>query len=356
MFIVCSSAVDAAGDSKLPLKRLSLNDTSWGQFVQQRVDATPFHLQQWANLLAECYGFSGLVLVQADESGSIRAGIPLLAPPRLPGRPRRLVSLPFTDALVPLGDPADQLALAASIEAALDELSADRIEFRGEVHGARMSAPHAVIHTLTLDPDPDVILAGLTKGKRRDVRASQRNALSWRHADSEQDLTDIYYRLHLETRRRLGVPSQPKRFFRLLWQRLIEPGHGFAILVEENGVPVAGAVFLTANGTIVYKYSASATERRGQLPNDLMIWSAIAEACERGFTTFDFGRSELVAGGLRDFKARWGAVEAPLVYSSIGAEGADEGSTTPGRIAGVIRRSPMWVTRATGELFYRFAA
>jgi CelD/BcsL family acetyltransferase involved in cellulose biosynthesis len=338
------------------LQRLSLDDASWRRFVESRSDATPFHLPEWAGVLADCYALSGLVLVETDRTGSITAGLPLLAPPRVPGRTRRLVSLPYTDAVAPLVDTGAEAELAAAIEAELAELSVAGVDIRGDLHGAKASEPHAVIHTLALTPDPEAILAAMTKGKRRDVRAAQRNDLTLRRGESERDLTEVYFGLHLETRRRLGVPSQPKRFFRLLWQRLIEPGHGFVLLVEESRVPVAGAVFLTANGTIVYKFSASATKRRSQLPNDLLIWSAIAESCEEGFTTFDFGRSDLFAQGLREFKTRWGAVERPLVYSSIGQQGLDEARRTPGKVAAVLRRAPTWVTRAAGELLYRYAA
>jgi CelD/BcsL family acetyltransferase involved in cellulose biosynthesis len=339
----------------LSLKHLSLDDAEWHGFVRSRADATPFHHPAWASLLSDCYGLSGFVLALTDGAGSITAGIPLLAPPRLPGRPRRLVSLPFTDALDPLVAPGEGPLLAASIDAARRELGVARIELRGAMEGARPSELHAVIHRLALDIDPDLILAGFSKGKRRDVRASQHKNLTTRRAETERDLTEIYYRLHLGTRRRLGVPSQPKRFFRLLWERIIEPGHGFVLIVQEGRIPVASAVFLVGNGTIVYKYSASDVNRRGENPNVLLVWSAIRDACEEGLTTFDFGRSELFATGLRYFKTGWGALEEPLVYSSIG-EGESGDSGTPGIIGNVLRRSPTWVTRISGELLYRFVA
>lgn len=346
-----------SADRRLDLKQLALDSPDWRCFVGGRAEATPFHDPGWAALLAEVYGFSGSVLAQLDAGGAISAGIPVLAAPRLPGRPRRLVSLPFTDVLEPLVDPADAASLAATLDAARDELGADRIELHGDLAGARHGPSQAVIHTLALQPDPDLIFAALSKGKRRDVRAAERNDLVLRRAEEKRELTETYFGLHLQTRRRLGVPSQPKRFFELLWERVIAPGGGFVLIVHEGRFPVAGAVFLTGNGTVVYKYSASDSRRRGQLPNTLLVWAAIRDACEQGFRRFDFGRSELEAAGLRHFKAGWGAVEEPLVYSAIG--GGDDGSSdaaTPGIVGRVLRRSPTWVTRATGELLYRFAA
>src|SRR5581483_10518350 len=173
---------------------------------------------------------------------------------------------------------------------------------------------------------------------------------------SEREMTEAYYRLHLETRLRLGVPSQPRRFFRLLWQRLVGVGGGALYLVYDGRAAVAGAVFLASNRTMVYKYSAWDARRRPGLANDLLLWTAIRSACEQGFATFDYGRSDLGAEGLRRFKSRWGAVERPLVYSSVGARAAADASHTPSMVGSVIRRSPLWVTRVSGALLYRYAA
>lgn len=342
-------------DPALDLKQLQLDDPEWLRFVRGHPGSGPFHDPAWAMLLAETYGLSGFVLVQEDEAGSIRAGVPLLSPRQLPRRPRRLISLPFTDNLDPLVEPTAAAGLVDALEAARRELGVARIELRGALEGAHASQSHAVLHTLALGSDPDAILAACSKTKRRDVRAFERRELSIERATSARDLTETYFRLHLDTRRRLGVPSQPKRFFRLLWDRIIEPGHGFVLLVHEGRTPVAGGVFLTGNRTVVYKYSGSDAKHRAQRPNVLLLWSAILQGCEQGFTLFDFGRSERSAAGLRAFKSEWGAVEEPLVYSVIGEHGSDEAGT-PGVVATILRRSPTWVTRVTGELLYRFAA
>ncbi len=192
--------------------------------------------------------------------------------------------------------------------------------------------------------------------RRRNVRLSEQNGLTIRRAQSERDITEAFYGLHLETRRRLGVPAQPKRFFRLLWERIIEGGRGFALIVQRGPVPVASAVFLVGNGITVYKYGASDVRYLDQKPNDLLMSSAIRDACQEGCSSFDFGRSDLSAAGLRAFKSSWGAEEEPLVYSTIGAGDQDDVSSAAGLMGGVLRHTPSWVTRAVGELLYRYAA
>ena len=69
---------------------------------------------------------------------------------------------------------------------------------------------------------------------------------------------ETFYRLHLQTRRRLGVPVQPRRFFALLLERVIRTGLGFVLTAHRDNVPVAGALFCAWNGTVMCKYSARA--------------------------------------------------------------------------------------------------
>ena len=343
-------------DPTLRLKQIPLDDSRWHEFVRSRSDATPFHHPVWASLLAECYGLSGFVLTQSGESGTITAGIPVLEPPRLPRRPRRLVSLPFTDALPPLVDPDAARTFTVAADAFRRDAGAARIELRGTLEGARPADVQAVTHLLALTGDPAEVARGFSKDKLRNTRVAERKGLTVRRAESERDLTEAFFDLHVATRRRLGVPTQPKRFFRLLWTRLIEPGHGFVLVVEHGTTPVGGGVFLAGNGVVVYKFSATDAAWQAQKPNDLMLWTAIRDSCLEGFSSFDFGRSDLAGAGLRAYKSSWGAVEEPLVYSTIGEGEAGESPGETGILGSVLRRSPIWVTRATGELLYRYAA
>jgi hypothetical protein len=62
--------------------------------------------------------------------------------------------------------------------------------------------------------------------------------------------------------------------------------------------------------------------------------------------------------GLREFKSGWAGVEEPLVCATLAdAESAPEGSGCAlGAARVLLLRSPAWVCRASGELFYRYAA
>jgi hypothetical protein len=87
------------------------------------------------------------------------------------------------------------------------------------------------------------------------------------------------------------------------------------------------------------------------------LWTAIKWGCENGYHTFDFGRTDLSDEGLRAFKNGWGTREEPLVYSVITDRPPQPSSGRLKRsMAAVIQRSPTWVCRLIGELFYQYAA
>jgi CelD/BcsL family acetyltransferase involved in cellulose biosynthesis len=335
---------------------LALDDDRWLTFVRSREDADPFHHPAWALLLQECYGMHGFVLASTDAAGEVEAGVPVLVPPRVPGRGRRWVSLPFTDALTPLMAAARAPRLAEELDQARRERGVARLELHGLLPGALPLPSGAVTHVLALDPDPERIATRFSSATVRNARQGKQRGIVVRPAETEHDVSSTYYRLHVGTRRRLGVPVQPRRFFRLLWSRVLDKGLGFALIAEQAGTPIAGAVFLDWNGTVVYKYGASDSAYWNLRPNNVLFLDAICSSCVEGHRRFDFGRSEVEAEGLRRFKASWGAEELPLVYSVLGDRPPSRLGEGGKALEPILRRSPAWVTRTVGELLYRYAA
>jgi CelD/BcsL family acetyltransferase involved in cellulose biosynthesis len=338
------------------MKLLSLDDSAWMEFVAARPDASIFHHPAWAGLLADCYGYPVRVVALTGSGETVTAGLPMIDVSRPLGR-RRWISLPFTDCCPALaGTDPDELLSALVDFAASRKL--DALELRGALPSHRMVQSEAafVRHTLALSADTRPTWDGLWKNHRRNVRIAERAGVRIERGAAASDL-DVFYRLHLQTRRRLGVPVQPRRFFRLLGERILADGLGFVLTAYSGDVPVAAAIFGAWNGTLVYKYSAR-DERYAKLDaNYLLLWTAIEWGSKNGFHTFDLGRTDLDQSQLRSFKSGWGAREEPLSYSWI----ADAPiNLAPRRLEGamsvVIRRSAPWVCRTVGELFYRYAA
>ena len=336
---------------------LDIEDPRWLAFVSASALATPFHHPAWARLLTECYRFSAFALA-IEQHGVIAGGLPVTEVKRPLGA-RRWVSLPFTDHCAPLVAEGDTEGFLAEATQQADRAGIRQIEVHAPLEGSGIHLrPEGVIHTLHLSPDPQVVRRSFHKSQViRNINRAEKGPITLRRGDSAPDLTEVYYGLHVRTRRKQGVPVQSRRFFELLWKQMLSRGLGFVLLAYAGTTPIAGAVFLAWNGTVTYKYGASNPAYLPLRPNHLIMWEAIRWSCENGFRTFSFGRSDLDNRGLRDFKSGWGSQEEELRYSGIGGDplGVPMAGML-GALAVVIRHSPLWVTRSLGEILYPFVA
>jgi len=340
------------------LDRLDLGDERWTSFVVGRSERTPFHLPEWAKLLCECYGYRAFALSVADSADGVQAGMPVVERRSPLTRRRRWISLPFTDYCAPLvAMPEAAGALAAAVEEAYADGQVGRIEVRAPLpfeSGDNISA--AVRHTLPLAADADTVLARVSKSEAQHAARAKRKGVTIREAASAGDVDRIFYGLQLDTRHRLGVPIQPRRFYTLLWHRMLRPGHGLLLLAYHEGVPIAGAIFLRASETIVWKYGASLRSHWSLRANPLILWTAIEHGCATGARLLDFGRTDLSHDSLLVFKRSWGTDEVPLVYSVLGERQRSRSDKPRLAAERVIRHAPPWVCRVAGEMLYKYAS
>src|ERR1051326_2557199 len=259
------------------LNEVGLDDPLWLEFVSGQAEATAFHHPAWASFVSEAYGYPARALLLADSSGSVRAGLPVLTASR-PVLGQTWVCLPFTDYCPPLA--VDDTALE-DLSVALADWQARyrrKLRVRAPLPPSAGLVPDeaaAVRHTLQLAAPPETLFRGFKKTQvQQCIVKAERAGVVVRRAESLADMRQ-YYQLHLATRHRLGAPAQPRRFFDLLWERLLDRGLGFVLLAEHAGACIAGAVFLGWNGTLLYKYSASDSRHWQLRPNNLVLWTAI---------------------------------------------------------------------------------
>ena len=260
---------------------LPLNDPAWLEFVLSHPAASPFHLPAWAGLIADCYGFEAFVLAVRDTDGEILAGAPTVAVQFPLGR-LRWVSLPFSDycPVLTRTDVVDDDVVDKLREHVLAS-NARELEVRAGLSAAddlhRIEVGYQ--HVLQLTESP----AGLhpNKGHRYSRNRAIRNGVVVTRGTTAQDLA-TFYRLHTLTRRRHGVPVQPRRFLDLIRDRMIARGNGFVATASLDGDIVASAVYLSHNGTLVAKYHASDPDRQdtgGGYPID---WEMMVGRLYRG--------------------------------------------------------------------------
>jgi len=174
------------------------------------------------------------------------------------------------------------------------------------------------------------------------------------HTDNEG--INIFYNLHLKIRKQHGAPIQPKSFFYNLKKDLFENNLGFVLIAYIENKPVSAVVFLQYNKKIIYKYSASDYNYIKYKPNNIVLASAIKYACENGFKIFDFGISDKKNDGLIKFKSGWGTVQEDVAYTYLDNNKFSESKTGRNKILKtIIQKSPKFVCRILGELFYKYA-
>ncbi|HEY7200749.1 MAG TPA: GNAT family N-acetyltransferase [Candidatus Dormibacteraeota bacterium] len=341
------------------LKELDPASAEWAALAAGTPEATAFHHPAWTRALADAYGHRSTVLALLGAGGRVDAAA-VLARVRRP-RQSAWVALPFADHCPVLARDAGSRDRFADCLAAWGARQGVPVEVRGgiPVMPGWPEATIAVRHVLPLDGDATAQRARIHATHAKRLRQAEGRGLGVRLGRSKADVAD-FYRLHVATRRRLGVPVQPRAFFEAIWRHLIAAGLGIVALAEPpGGPPVAGAVVLAWNRTAIMKFQASDAAAWRFRPNHLVYWTAIRWAAEAGNLRFDLGRTDAGDDGLLQWKAGWGAEGIPLRYSrTAGPAAAGAGGEGPlaAAMRHVIRRSPAFVCRGLGALLYRYAA
>jgi hypothetical protein len=327
---------------------------AWLRFVESHPDATIFHHPAWLRLLERQYGFHIHALCVARE-GCISSGVPFCELSGLRRRRPRLVCLPFSDFCGPLSSlPAEQRCLLDHLRAYAEPINAT-IEIRDTLREPGFRPGTALwSHVTNISCSPEELFIQLQKRVQRSIKKAREGGLhtAIRH---DEEAMEIFYALHLKTRKRQGVPIQPRSYFSRLHAFIVQRRLGFVAVTGTEYRSMSAAVFCGFGKSLVYKYGASDPRYHDRGANHLMFWEAICEARKQGFSFLDFGRTDPSHDGLRAFKRGWHTLETVKTYSympnaptSILFDVVNKRLVAP-----VIRRAPAFVCRVAGELLYR---
>ena len=193
------------------------------------------------------------------------------------------------------------------------------------IHGGAGSSPPAVgdvlaatTHTLDLERGFDHLWETCFSSKNRNsCRKADRAGVAVARATTTTDV-EAYHGLYAAASRRWGYDTPPYPVS--LFTALHASGYAEVWLATLDGVAVAGALMLIGSQDVLYWSGAMDREHQGLAPSNVVLRDAIADACRRGFSTFDFGASGELTG-VSKFKASFGATERS--YSTISLERFD---------------------------------
>jgi hypothetical protein len=305
--------------------------------------------------LCKTYGHKPLAFC-CSRRGQPRALVPLVeVASRFTGT--RGVSLPFTDfcALLFFRD-CDPGVILENLCAFAQIRDWKWFEIRGKL-GSNLPPQSSLTfygHSLDLRGGADTLFANFSACVRRAIRRAEQSGLTVNLSTSKAAVHD-FYRLHVSTRRRHGLPPQPFAFFRNIHREVIEPGWGFTVLAKRASKPVAGAIFFCTATKAVFKFGASEERYWSLRPNNLVMWRAIQELTRRDIAMLHLGRTTRGDEGLRRFKLGWGAVEEPINYFRFSVTSnawAMRADNALGIHNSLFKRLPLLVNRLIGAAIY----
>lgn len=344
-------------------------DARWDAFVRRQKASTAYHLGAWTKVLRGAYGYRPRYIALETPPGELASVMPLFY-----GRgvwtKARLTSMPVARLAGPLGGSEDQqAALLEHVCTLVDASRVQRLVMRSTAADYVRCCPRLdrfvdqPTWRVALPEDEDSLRAQLrasSKNVARSIVKAEKAGVTVREAGESADLRR-FYSLYLKTMRKHG--ALPRSFRQLaLARRHLGPEVFKLFVAELDGEILAGGVFHAFGDTLELLYNASEPGSSGYAPNFALYFSSMRWAVESGFRTFDFGGA-LEGTSLGDFKRRWGAEPVAIwryeyPTSAGAANGADArptvSATDSSRLAPLLQRSPLALTRLLGTAAYRY--
>jgi lipid II:glycine glycyltransferase (peptidoglycan interpeptide bridge formation enzyme) len=270
---------------------------------------------------------------------------------------KRWVALPFSDHCSPLvQNKKDIKSFTIELINTCKAINIPKLEIRHylpSMEGLSSGDSH-FIHYLNLVDKPENIFKRFRKkGVQYCIKKAAKLGIDIKQSRELESLM-TFYNLHLMTRKKHGVPIQPKKYFLKFWEHLICKRMGFVMLANYGGKAIAGAVFLHSNKSLIYKYGANDPAYMSLYATHALLWEAIQWGCRSGYHVMDWGKTEKSNQGLRNFKRGWGTYEKKIEYSYIGEfpkKYTLGGNNKIGEY--FIRKSPACVGRIIGAMLYK---
>lgn len=331
----------------------SVSDDEWRAFVATRADATVYHTPDWRPV-ASAIGHRSLPIAVRDSRGAVAGVLPLFEVGS--ARSRRLTAVPLRDRGGPLG--VDAEATVRLMRAAADvaaERGAGRVTLRSHVPllaeaeaAGYVESRYHVTTLVDLRGGEDAVAKAVKGSARRSAVHGQEAGLAFRWGTGLDDLR-AFYGLFLRTRRKLGVPPYPWRFFSAMHDHL-GPDVARVAIASHDGRDVAAVLLLAHGDRVIDGYAASDERYLSLQPNDFLIWSVLGSLAREGFATFDFGASSPHQTGLLFFKEKWGGRHVDLYTYDFPAAAPARDSNRPeyDRVRAAWARLPLWATRMLG--------
>ena len=325
----------------------------WRTALGRLPGASFYHSETWIDAIATAYKLK-LEVATLQRQGQLRAAAVFARSKKLFST--RLVSLPFSDSAVPLA--TDDESRAELLCEVIDSYPNASIEVRG-IAGPQPWQNVECFAQWSLDATRpfDQVRKDFGRTVKNGINRATRDEIAV-ECGLEPSHLARFFDLQLVTRRRLGVPPQPYRFFETVREHFCRGGNIEIWLASLNGRDHAAIVLLRAGNQLCVKWSARAENSHPSAVHFLSV--KMVEAHAGNGETFDFGRCDTRNVGLARSKADLGCVSRPAPYAfypkapaNISSEVLSGSAKT---LSSIWKRMPLPATRVLGNVIYRFMA
>src|SRR3989339_892294 len=340
-----------------------LHDERWDEFVENHPFGWLCHLSGWKKVLDKSFRHMQGHYIVLMQDGEIQAGLPLFEV-RSWILGNRLVSIPFAtlcDPLVSTHEDMDKLfnrALDLSKELGISSIEIRTMLTEPYIQDDRLSfSPFFKHHFIPLDRPPEVLNKSFhrTCVRQRITRASQ-SGIEISQGITTSDV-DAFYELYITTRKRLGVPPQPRAFIQAIWDTFYPQKRVSLLLAKKDGLLIGSLMLLKYKSRVSAEFAVWNEKYIKISPIHGLFWEAIQAAYREGFAIFDFGRTAPDNHTLMDFKNRWGTqvIDLPFLYYPKNRNArAMTSETFFGRkiVRDVCRYAPHPIFKGVGKFLY----
>ena len=307
-------------ESTITIRELESHEEDlWDSFAAREPEASFFHQARWRQVLTRRLK-KRTFYRSAWRNGSLVGILPLT----------EIRSRIFGHSLISPGfgicggivaaDHEVRQALAADAAHLGQSLNVDYVELRHEQSqniGWLTPAPRFFVFRRDLAAATDENMKAIPRKKRADLRKAIGNStLRVEHGQN----FDAFFQLYSVSLRNLGTPILPRSYYSALMSNF---GSQVEIsIVHGREYPVAAVMSFRWKDCVYPYYGGAVPEARALHAYDLLYWSVMCRAVERGIKRFDFGRSRAGSTAF-DYKSFWGFSPTPLYYQyHLGANGS----------------------------------
>ena len=294
--------------------------SQWNSYVENNKNASVYHLLEWKNVIKEVFGHETYYFYAIDDNGVVKGVLPLVILNSLVFG-NFMVSLPFFNYAGVLAEtPAIDRQLFLKAASLAKELKAKHILYRQQKEISLDYPCNLDKVSLALElPETVEALSKQFKSKlRSQIKRPLREGIKI-HIGGEELLPDFYQVFSINMRD-LGTPVYSRKFFYEMFR--VFPDKCHLVVAKINEKPVSAA-FLIGYKDVMEVPWASTLRQYNSIGANMFLYSEMLKFCiEKGYKTFDFGRSSVDSGTLR-FKKQWGTLTTRQLYWY---SWADEGS------------------------------